>query len=105
MKCCSQNIHVTDLYFISRFDLQSGQNVHLGHGLTTPSSSYLKRSPALTLDIQEGRLVTIHREVVRSRRRREAWEQELPEPLKTVNMENGDEANDIEKNIHPLLKN
>ena len=58
----------------------SGQSVHLGPALTTPSPRDLKRSPALSLEVVAGRLVTSHREVERQEKREAVWELQVPEP-------------------------
>ena len=59
---------------------KSGQSVHLGPALTTPSTRDLKRSPALSLEVVAGRLVTKHGEVERQEGKEAAWELQVPEP-------------------------
>ena len=58
----------------------SGQSVHLGPALTIPRPRDLKRSPALSLEVVAGRLVTSHREVERQEKREAVWELQVPEP-------------------------
>ena len=58
----------------------SGQSVHLGPSLTTPGTAHLKRTPALTVLVQEEMLMTRHQDVERQERKEEAWELKVPGP-------------------------
>ena len=75
--------------------LSTGQSVHLGPGLTTPSPGHLKRTPALSLEVRGGVLVTSHREVERQEEREAAWELKVPEPPEEE--KNGGEEEETKK--------
>ena len=62
---------------------QSGQAVHLGPHLTTPSTAHLKTTPDLTVTMEEHILVVNHKQVEKDEIRRMEWEADTPDVEET----------------------
>ena len=72
---------------------QSGQAVHLGPNLTTPSPSHLKTTPDLAIILGEEKLVAKHRQVEKDTAKRMAWEADTPDVEETDDDDDDDEEN------------
>ena len=75
---------------------QSGQSVHLGPHLTTPSTSHLKNTPDLTVTVEEERMVARHRKMEKDDAKRLVWEAEVPDVQESEDDDNDDVKDDGE---------